>query len=355
MKKIIFTSLLLLIVRSGFTQVTIQPTLSSTGLVQKDQLWNLVVVNAGNINYDCRLKLILQDRLTGQEIFTATSSQFNLPSGVKQVNINTVNPVQYNYLTGNQQAGFHSLIPVGAYSACYILTSVSKDANIAEECISFDAEPLSPPILMFPVDSSRLEAAPTQFSWVPPTPVAMFEKLRYEFLVTEILQGQNAGEAIQQNLPVYNPGNLSANALNYPGSVTPFEKDKWYAWQVIARDDRQYAGKSDVWVFKIGSEPDSKPSPQDTYLLLQANIKATYRLNKKELHLKYFSHLKDYKGQITFSDDKGNVIRTDNLKIKQGENYFDFQLTRQFKSNTVYQVLLTDTENRSHSLTFRLN
>lgn len=356
MKKIICTAILITLFKGVvIAQITLQPTIAAAGLIQKDQLWNILAVNSSNTSYDCRLKLILLDRLSGQEIFTATSAQFTLTSGAKQININTVNPVQYNYLTGNQNNNFQGLIPAGSYSACYVLTLAStKDANLAEECISFDAEPLSPPLLIFPHDSSRLEASPAQFSWTPPTPVTMFDRLQYEILITEIHQGQKAAEAIQENIPFYNAGNLPANALSYPGTANSFEKDKWYAWQVIARDNRQYAGKSNVWVFSIGTQPHSNNPISDIYLLLQTEKKGTYQLSNRTLHLKYFSPFRDYKGQITFRNEKGNVIRTDKLKIRQGDNYLDFPLTSRFQSNTVYQVTITDKEKKSHSLTFRI-
>jgi hypothetical protein len=357
MKKKIFTVMILAIVNAvAMAQITIQPTVSVVGFLQKDQLWNILVVNSSNTNYDCRLKLVLMDRLTGQEIFTATTAQFTLTTGAKQINVNTLNPVQYNYLSGYQNNNLQGLIPAGTYSACYGLSEISaKGVNLAEECINFDAEPLSPPMLIFPSDSSQAETAPAQFSWIPPTPVAMFDRLHYEILITEINQGQKATEAIQENLPFYSEGNLPSNLLGYPGTSPAFEKEKWYAWQVIARDDRQYAGKSNVWVFRIGKEPDDQIMPGDIYLLLKDEKTGTYQLNNRTLHIKYFSPSTSYNGKIIFSNEKGNEVKTDKLKIKQGDNYFDFRLTNRFQPNTPYTLTITDKENKPHTLTFRTN
>jgi hypothetical protein len=218
-------------------------------------LWNILVVNNGGTAYNnCRLNLILRDRLTGQEIFTASTALFNIASGAKQFNINTLSPVQYNYLAGIGNNNLQALIPVGVYTACYSLSGYSlKDVTLAEDCVQFDAEPLSPPMLIFPADSSALDNKPNQFSWTPPTPAAMFSQLHYEILITQVQEGQKADEAIQQNIPFYTEGGLFNSLLNYPGSAWAFEKDKWYAWQIVAKDDKSYAAKSEVWVFKINT------------------------------------------------------------------------------------------------------
>jgi hypothetical protein len=231
-------------------QVTLQATVPSVGLLQKSQLWNVLVINSSAVTYECRLELILRDRITGQEILTATAAQFSARPGARQLNINSLSPVQYNYLTVTDTR-LQGLLPAGSYTACYTLSAMPGKTDLAEECVQLDIAPLSPPMLIFPADSTQLETAPAQFSWIPPTPDGMFDRLHYEMIVTEINEGQQPDEAIQQNLPFYTDGNLSTNMLSYPGSAEGFAAGKWYAWQVIARDDRNYAGKSETWVFRI--------------------------------------------------------------------------------------------------------
>ena len=71
MKKIFFT--VLMFTMAGYfvkAQITLQPNVPAVGLIQKNQLWNVLVINSSNTTYfDCRLNLVLRDRLTGQEIF----------------------------------------------------------------------------------------------------------------------------------------------------------------------------------------------------------------------------------------------------------------------------------------------
>ncbi len=254
----LFFSLLLCILAGATAeaQVVLQPPALPGGLVQKNQLWNVLIINSSNNNYtECRVNLLLRDRLTGQEVFSASSAQFTIAPGAKQLGTSLLNPIQYNYLSSSVGSDLQAFIPAGIYTACYSLSGTfNKTVDLAEECIQIEATPLSPPMLIFPADSAVLETAPNQFSWTPPTPPAMFDRLQYDVLITEIREGQKPAEALQQNLPFYNQGNVASTVLNYPASAIALEKGKWYAWQVVARDDRAYAGKSEVWVFSFGSD-----------------------------------------------------------------------------------------------------
>jgi hypothetical protein len=356
MKKIFLIVLALIVSKDELVaQLTLQPTVPAVGLIQKNQLWNVLVINSSNNTYnDCRLNLILKDRLTGQEIFTATTAMFAITRGAKQLNINALNPIQYNYLSGMANNNLQGIISAGTYTACYSLTGyLLKESSLAEECIQFDAEPLSPPMLIFPTDSSILDNAPNQFTWTPPTPVIMFDRLHYDMIITEIQPQQKADEAIQQNIPFYSEAGVLNNVLNYSGTASQFEKDKWYAWQIVAKDDRSYAGKSEVWVFKIKNEKKEIKPVSDVYLLLDETRKGAYLITNGMLHIKYMSPTMEYEGQVVFSEGK-NTIKVDKRKILQGENYFDFSLSNRFHSNKIYTITIIDQDNKPHSLTFSI-
>lgn len=336
-------------------QVTIQPNVPIAGLVQKSQLWNILVVNSGTASYDCRIELVLRDRATGQEVFTATTGLFVLPPGAKQVNVNTLNPIQYNYLVNTGTNSLQGLIPAGMYTACYIVraSTVDKTTPLAEDCIQFDTEPLSPPMLIFPTDSSELEASPAQFSWIPPTPVGMFDRLQYDVLITEVKEGQKADEAIQQNLPFYSDGNVFSNFLNYPSSAQGFEKDKWYAWQVVARDDRSYAGKSEVWVFKVKDPKKTEASPSSYVLLKSVGAdQGTYYLNSDKLNIKYYSYDRAYTATIRLKRSDGKLVQEIKQKTEYGDNLFSFKLGNNFREGQLYVIELTDPQGKTHTALF---
>lgn len=325
-------------------QVTLQPGIAAAGLVQKNQLWNIMAVNSGTAAYDCRLRLVLTDRITGQEIFTASTAQFSLPKGARQLNVNTLTPIQYNYLSGTASNSLQTLLPAGMYNACYSIISIApKEETLAEECVQFDAEPLSPPMLVFPSDSSVLDVAPAQFSWTPPLPAEMFSRLHYEVLITEINEGQKADEAIQQNIPFYSEGSVINNTLNYPGSAGHFEKNKWYAWQVVARDDNSYAGKSEVWVFKISEEPKKKDDP-GLYIVLSSvkNEYGTYYLKENKVGVKYYSFDKTHTATIRILDGSGTIVQQLEKQIIYGDNTFIVTLNNTIKKGELFRLELTE-------------
>jgi hypothetical protein len=355
MKKYLFTILILALANASvYAQVTIQPNVPAVGIIQKNQLWNVLIVNSSNNAYfECRLNLLLRDRATGQEIFTATTTFFNIDAGAKQLNVNTLNPIQYNYLSGVANNNLQGLIATGSYTACYSLTS--KLLNIAEECIPFDIEPLSPPMLIFPADSSILDIAPTQFSWTAPTPAEMFDRLHYEILVTEIQDGQKANEAIQQNIPFYSDGNLFNNVQNYPTSAPAFEKNKWYAWQIVARDDKTYAGKSEVWVFKIQNENKINTTSESF-----AEVKPFYTAKKyyftKTINFSFNNPYKiqEIKYSITEVSSKSKLKHLPKIEMTEGLNQVSLDITkiRGLEKNKEYVIEIENVGTSIHYLNF---
>jgi len=359
MKKILFVfATVLLLGKLAVAQVTLQLSVPATGMIQKNQLWNVLVVNSTNKQYDCRLEMVLRDRITGQEVMTATTGQFTIAAGSKQLNATILSPVQYNDVLSGQDNRLQGLLPAGSYTACYALSSTTlKEANLAEECISFDAEPLSPPMLIFPADSAELDNAPTQLSWTPPTPEGMFDRLHYEIAITEIKDGQKATEAIQENLPFYTGGTLYTNMMNYPGTATSFEKDKWYAWQVVARDDRNYAGKSEVWVFKIKGIAKQTIAGGDAYVFINDNGagKGTIYLDKRELLLKYYSFSNDPSAKISITNMDGQEVQSIKQPVQYGDNYCTVNLAGAVQPNKPYRAVIKDKNGKEYSILFSIS
>ena len=359
MKKIfVATIMILLIQASTFGQVTIQPVVPVVGLIQKNQLWNVLVVNSTNRNYKCMLRVNLKDRSTGTDILTASGGQFDLSPGSKQLNVTMMNPIQYNYLLAGMDNRLQGLLPAGSYTACYELVNVSstKIENLAEECIQFDAEPLSPPMLIFPADSSVLEKAPNQFSWIPPTPEGMFDRLRYELIITEIKEGQKAEEALLDNIPFYNDGALFSNRMSYPASAVAFEKDKWYAWQVTARDDKAYAGKSEVWVFKVMNDAVKKIIEMAPYIKLVSTPREVTTVQQGFLKMEYYSYLPDSSVTVTIKkENEKETIFSFRLNVSAGQNFLQYEIGRKMKleENTIYEAILTNSNGEKFSMKFK--
>jgi hypothetical protein len=356
MKKLFFGVLVFLCAKPLLVQaqLTIQPNIQAVGMVQKAQLWNMLVVNSSNQSYNCRLDFVLRDRITGTDVLSANSNWFAVTPGAKQININTLNPIQYNYLTPGFDTRLQGFLPVGNYTACYTLSNAEKTITPVDECVQFDVEPLSPPMLISPLDSSVFASTPHQLSWVPPTPAGMFNRLQYDVLIVPIYTGQKPAEAIQENIPFYVEGNLATNMLNFPSSAPAFDKEQWYAWQIVARDERNYAGKSETWVFKIKDDSLITKTETDVYLLLDGSASGAYAIGGYKLHIKFFSTEAEHRAVFIFSDDEGNRVKTERRKVLKGDNYFDFRVGNGFRAGKTYSVHVTDKSNKTYTLTFSI-
>lgn len=334
MKKYICITVCFLLFMSDLpAQLSIQATVPSVGLIQKSQLWNVLLVNNSSSSYECRLSLILQDRETGQSVLTGTSSLFSVPPGAKQGNATSFGPLEYNYPTSGENSHMSDLLEAGSYIACYNLSPLDTKLNLAQECIDFDVEPLSPPMLTFPRDSSTLNINPTQFSWIPPTPEGMFNFLHYDVIITPINPGQTAEEAVQQNLPLYS-NNVMSNVLSYSSATPEFEKEKWYAWQVIARNEKSYAGKSETWVFKIKNPSVIKSIvEQAPFLKLKKNNFETGVAANGILKLSYRNETNDSICHIKISDQSkaGKVVALVTMNLQKGENLIQIDLNKKYK------------------------
>ncbi|HMK24825.1 MAG TPA: hypothetical protein VK483_02260 [Chitinophagaceae bacterium] len=346
-----------------FAQVQIQTTLPTVGLVQKNQLWNLVLLNSSNSLLYGRLELVLFDRQTSQELMTASTAEFSLVKGSVIINVNNLSPVQYNYIGIAPDKNINTLLPVGAYSVCYTFVrdpNTDKREILAEECVSFDVEPLSPPMLSFPADSSVLETAPTQFSWTPPTPAVLLNRLHYEVLITEVQSSQKAAEALEENIPFFSNDQAPNNFMTYPAAQPAFEKDKWYAWQVIARDDNNYAGKSEVWVFKVAKQNPVQAIINGTaYVQLQKNGSEKTIAPNGNLRFYYFNQLADTAAVVTVTDltektKKDDVVFT--IPLARGQNFIQKDISKiiRWEEGHVYKWQLQNSAMEKWNIMFEI-
>lgn len=336
-------------------QVTISVQLPPAGIVGKDHLWNLILVNNKDGIIDVSIKMKLQEITSGQVLLSANTGTLVLGKGVKIITARDIQPIAYNYNTSGFSGNY---LPIGSYIICYqVYQRVHEgDQPLGDECIKVTIDPLSPPLLNSPADKSEIQTPYPQLTWIPPTPFDMFNNLTYDVLIAEILSGQTAAEAIQYNSPVYSKSNIIQPYDNYPTSFTKLDTGKNYAWQVTARNGSSYAVKTEIWIFKI--KPDGRPTiipENESYILLGDDMTGAYMVKKDVLHFRYFSSDNEHIGKIIFSDSKGKSITVIDQKIVQGDNYFDLDVRQICKPGKLYKVAIADMAGKSHSLTFSIN
>jgi len=339
-------------------QVIINAQLPPAGPVEKDQLWNLVIMNnSGNI-LNAYINMSLQDASTGQVVLSASTGNITLGKGVKVITVKDAQPVQYNYNVPEYSKTF---LPMGAYTVCYQVATFNHEGEsgvVGNDCYTINIEPLSPPLLNTPADKSSLQTPYPQFSWMPPAPVNMFSNLSYDIIVTEVLPGQSPAEAIEYNLPTYSRTSILQTVDNYPSSNIKLDTAKMYAWEVVARNGANYAAKTDVWTFRINQ--DKQPTDiVATTPFIQLTTSSADRGVAPNGVLKIVynnkSTSKTLKVDITDLTTSNSSAPVEfSVAATQGQNYIQYDLNKimSTKDGGVYLAQIVDDKNEKWFIHF---
>ena len=330
-------------------QVTLNVQLPAAGLLQRDQLWNLVVVNNSGGPQEAIVQIQLQDAVTGQIVLTGGSPAISFPVGLRVLTPQEVQPVQY---TSGLTWG-SSFLPLGSFIACYRVSKVGTEQPVilAEECVPVQIQPLSPPLLQLPLDRDTLVQGYPQFVWAPPAPMEMFSGLSYDLLVTEIMTGQSPAEAVLYNTPVYTAAYLNINQQFYPPSLPALDTGKKYAWQVVARNGLQYSAQSEVWSFVVveNKRTEMRTASAPVFFELQSDgtASALQRLTGRQLHIRHYSNRSAYDGVILITDAEGKTVQQYNRTIRYGDNFLNFSVGDQLSPGTIYHIQLKEPRGKS--------
>lgn len=323
-------------------QVSMTVQLPPTGVMQKAQLWNILLVSASASPIRVHVVARITDAQTNQPILTGVSRSITLNKGAKQLQIGDVSPVTYEYLSSTADRSANGLLTAGTYLACFSVLQESGDAStlVAEDCLPFAVEPVSPPLLNTPANESLVDGNAPQFSWLPPQPLSIFSDLSYDFTVVELRNGQSAAEAMQQNIPVYHAVRNKSQFLNYPLSAVALDTAKKYAWTVIARNGSQYAAQTDIWTFKIkGIQPVNNVSEEVAYVQLKRGFDAPSIICYGGLQCSYSNDAADttVKYEIIQLDAKNATVQSGTLSLSRGQNQLKVTLnTSKYTSGQSY-------------------
>lgn len=367
MKKILWVTLLscMTIFSQLSAQCIIQPIVPGSGLIQKSQLWNLLVINNSKSAITGKVEMIVTNKRANIEEFSGATSNFDIPVGSKQFNAATLGSIQYVYFNAGDIKSNNDFLPIGNYTVCYKLSSdLNKQTQLAEECISIDVEPLSPPQLSFPENGTDMQLSPNQFIWTPPTPINLFNNIRYDFILVELFPEQKKDEAIQQNLPIYSENNITTNTVNFKTIANQLSPNKNYVWQVIARDDKEYAAKSEAWSFKIVENAKLEQIIKGTpYVKLQMNNPELAIAPNGILKMNYSNRSNDSTVEITVfqkdSKQSNGTSTTKTYKVQSGENNLKIDLKKEMglkslNEGKLYSVNLVNSKKESWVLNFQI-
>jgi hypothetical protein len=332
-----------------------------SGVLVKNQLWNMLLVNSSNYNMLVRVSLVLLDQRTNQPVLTAGTMPILIGKGARQLQAKDLGPIQYTY-TG---PAFHAdqdpngLLPAGTYQACYSVIAAEKAVSpMVENCIQVNVDPLSPPLLNTPADEGKIYTAYPQFTWLPPTPIGLFNDLSYDLILVEVLPGQAKADAIQQNIPVYSAGLVKDLYMNYPSSYRSLDTAKLYAWRIIALNNNLPTAMSDIWTFRV-IVPDKPVLRQqgDAYVDLKRGLDAAVAVAGEVLKLTYDNIPADTLVHYTITSlgDPGNpVVQKGDLQLRKGRNLLQLSLQKSagYVPKRVYLFSFINSRNESWTVKF---
>lgn len=298
MKKYILLVLSLFGITRLSAQVVLNLQLPPAGLTVKSQLWNMTVVNTVSQSFQAQIELSMINVANNQPVLTATTNVLTFPRGLKQLHSGDVAPVTYNVQDPafRIDASAEGFLPVGTFQLCYSVIRVDLEVSerIAEECETVVIEPISPPQLIDPEDSGTVELTRPLFSWLPPSPVQLFNNLVYDFDLVRVEPLQTGAEAIQQNIPLERQSNLTVTNLQYPLSLPELDTARLYAWQIVARSGGTEVARSEVWTFRVKKDlPPSASAAPVYYSRLRRENDAAYGVCRGPLYYEYSNEVND--------------------------------------------------------------
>lgn len=247
--------------------------------------------------------------------------------------------------------------PEGELEYCYeVNLSESKNPNLPdvfENCFTSLNQPLTPLLLINPIDEDEMCNTRPNFSWQPPMPLA--RDARFRIIVAELKDKQGPEEAISLNIPVINQANMATGNLLYPAQAPDLKVGNKYVWQVTVYSGATIITKSEIWIFTVKCSEEKKPVDNDSYRELKEVTDGSFYVASKWLR---FSFVNPYApGNLDYSITEiahpDKAIKLYPLKMSAGLNKYDIDLEELDQLKTDQQYVLKVRLPNGRSLTLR--
>jgi len=249
----LFLIIFLLLTILAKSQVTVQLFHPPPNQWRIEELWNLILTNTTNNEYEVYLLGTVEEQDAGL-IFEGTSASFTLPPGITkrfvprdfesgQMDFVNEEYKEFAIKTGTMKDGF--------YTVCINAIDNNTLAQIGNHCLYLPLKRMMPPELLYPMNDSEVFEPFPVFMWLPPMPLSI--NFTYGIRIVEIMGDQIPIEAIDSNPAFFVQGNISGTSFQLPVYANPFEFGERYAWQILAYDnsgDLQIVA-SEVWGFNF--------------------------------------------------------------------------------------------------------
>ncbi|PSL46716.1 hypothetical protein CLV51_103697 [Chitinophaga niastensis] len=336
-----------------YAQVVMSVQVPPAGIIQQSQLWNMVLTNSYTTPVAVTLMIRLSDAGSGQPVLTGISRSIQLPAGAKQLQLKDVSPVEYEYLSPVADRRDNALLPPGNYTICYsvVITGDKTARPMAEDCVNFTVEPVSPPMLNTPINNAQVDAFLPQFTWIPPTPLNLFTDLNYDLVLVEVDENQSAEEAVQLNIPVYRISGLHQPFMNYPAGAPALDTGITYAWMITSNNGRQFAAQTNTWTFHMKQPGKVLHDDPTAYVQLKRSSSGNVINCGNTVKCSYVNDAGDEKAkyEILSLEDNNRVVRHGNVTLQPGTNMIALPLDRGSKLSSgklyVFRLYNSRTEN----------
>jgi len=250
-------------------------------------------------------------------------------------------------------------LPEGEYEYCFEteITGAKPDLlpPFYENCFTLQLQPLTPLLLIDPVDEDKICNKRPNLMWQLPAPLSA--EARCRVVLTEVKEKQDIAEAIAFNLPLINQGNIFGNMLMYPAGVPELKEGYKYVWQVTVYSNKTILKKSEIWTFTVKCEEEQKIAQGQSYRELKEADDGNFYIADKVLR---FSFNNPYsKGDLDYSitnlsNPRGTIRKLPKLKVMPGMNKYDLDLSdhHSFKNDEEYLLKVRLPNNRELRLRF---
>ncbi|MDB5146544.1 MAG: hypothetical protein JWQ57_564 [Mucilaginibacter sp.] len=291
-------------------------------------LFNCKLTNPG-AKQTVNLVITVTERSAGT-VCQVVVPEFNLLPGTNPIPVAAARgaSIQFSNNKLGQLSGLNHAFPEGDYDYCFEMSFIHTDNPPFEQCFSYTLAPFADLNLIEPYDKDVICDKRPLLTWQPLIP--NIEGSRYQLVLTDIKEGQNATEALNYNLPVINQANLVTPVLPYPPVAKELRNKTRYAWQVTAYKDQTILNRSEVWEFKIDCADSTASAPGDNgYRNIEDITKGDYYITTGALKFviinSYAPQQLDY--QITSVAEPGKKLRgLPKIKLIKGNNQVNIDL-----------------------------
>lgn len=325
-----------------------------------DGLSFVQLFNSSNEDVKIKVTIKVREAVAGN-VLTAIITSAPLHKGANTLDRGAFSAGRFSF--GNNYYGLTlsqtGKFPEGEYEYCFEVEITDSKRTWAipffENCFSFQLQPLTPLLLINPVDGDEDCNTRPDFLWQLPMPLPPGSRCR--LVLSEIKDKQDIVEAINYNVPVINQGNVFTNQLLFPVGAPELKEGKHYAWQVTVYTGKTILKKSEIWTYTIKCEEKKEPLNKESYRELKETEDGNFYVANKVLRFSFNNQYSD--GILAYSisslSDPGiNIKGLPQLKLQAGLNKYDLDLSENnsFKNGQEYILKVRLVNNRELHLRF---